>query len=147
MSVRPPPYSSWNHLCPMCNPISFDVSVNKYLHTSPIQWSHVAAMCQFHCQKSASRGASSITTINSTHYHKRSNVESTFSTIKRRFGGAVRSKSVAARTNEVLCKAIAHNLRVLVQSVFELGIEPLFWRIRRLHNKSSRGGSCWAKPV
>ncbi|MGB6946167.1 MAG: transposase, partial [Bryobacteraceae bacterium] len=62
-----------------------------------------------------------------SHYHKRSNVESTFSMIKRKFGGAVRSKDVTAQINEVLCKVVAHNLCVLVQSIFELGIEPIFW--------------------
>jgi transposase len=61
------------------------------------------------------------------HYHKRSNVESTFSMIKRKFGGAVRSKTVTVQINEVLCKVICHNLCVLVQSIFELGIEPVFW--------------------
>lgn len=29
--------------------------------------------------------------------------------------------------NEVLCKLLAHNLCVLIQSQAELGIEPLFW--------------------
>jgi transposase len=57
---------------------------------------------------------------------KRSNVESTFSAIKRKFGGEVRSKTDAAMVNEVLCKLIAHNLCVLIQEQHELGIEPLF---------------------
>lgn len=60
------------------------------------------------------------------HYHKRSNVESTFSAIKRKFGGAVRSKRFTAQTNEVLCKILCHNLTVLVHAIFELGIEPSF---------------------
>lgn len=60
------------------------------------------------------------------HYHKRSNVESTFSAIKRKFGGEVRSKTDAAMKNEVYCKLIAHNLCVLVQEEHELGIAPLF---------------------
>ena len=46
------------------------------------------------------------------HYHKRSNVESTFSAIKRKFGGAVRSKRFTAQVNEVLCKILCHNLSV-----------------------------------
>ncbi len=62
-----------------------------------------------------------------THYHKRSNVESTFTMMKRSFCGAVRSKTVPAQVNEVLCKVICHHLCVLVQSIFELGIEPVFW--------------------
>jgi transposase len=59
-------------------------------------------------------------------YHKRSNVEATFSAIKRKFGGAVRSKRFVAQTNEVLCKILLHNLTVLVHAMHELGIEPSF---------------------
>jgi hypothetical protein len=62
------------------------------------------------------------------HYHRRSNVESTFSMIKRRFGDSVRSRSDVAMVNEVLCKVVAHNLCCLIQEQHELGIEPLFWQ-------------------
>jgi transposase/predicted nucleic acid-binding Zn finger protein len=61
------------------------------------------------------------------HYHKRSNVESTFSMIKMKFGGSVRSKSPVAQVNEVLCKVLCHNICVLIQSIYELGLEPTFW--------------------
>jgi len=61
------------------------------------------------------------------HYHRRSNVESTFSAVKRKFGGNVRSKLPAAQFNEVLLKCLCHNLSVLVHSIHELGIEPKFW--------------------
>jgi transposase len=60
------------------------------------------------------------------HYHKRSNVESTFSALKRKFGGAVRSKNRTAMVNEILCKVLAYNLTILVHAMFELGIEPAF---------------------
>lgn len=60
-------------------------------------------------------------------YHKRSNVESAFSMIKAKFGAAVRSKTTIAQMNEVLCKVLCHNLCVLVQSIYELGIAPTFW--------------------
>ena len=60
------------------------------------------------------------------HYHKRSNVESTFSMIKRKFGHSVRSKTPVAMVNESLVKVLAHNLCVLVQEEQELGIRPLF---------------------
>ena len=63
-----------------------------------------------------------------SHYHKRSNVESTFSMMKRKFGDAVRSKSDVAMVNEVLCKVLAHNLCVLNQEECELGIEAMFTR-------------------
>jgi transposase len=62
------------------------------------------------------------------HYHKRSNVESTFSMVKRKFGDSVRSKSDVAMVNEVLCKFICHNLCCLIQSQMELGIDPVFWQ-------------------
>lgn len=56
------------------------------------------------------------------HYHKRSNVETTFSMIKMKFGGAVRSKTPTAQVNEVLAKILCHNVCVLIQSFYELGI-------------------------
>ncbi len=62
-----------------------------------------------------------------THYHKRSNVESTFSMMKRKFGDSVRSKTDTAMTNEVLCKVLCHNLVVLIHEMYELGIDPVFW--------------------
>jgi transposase len=61
------------------------------------------------------------------HYHKRSNVESTFSMIKAKFGASVRAKTPTAQVNEVLCKALCHNICVLIQSIYELGLEPTFW--------------------
>lgn len=60
-------------------------------------------------------------------YHKRSNVESTFSMIKAKFGDALRSKTEVAQVNEALCKVLAHNICCLIQSMFELKIEPEFW--------------------
>jgi len=61
------------------------------------------------------------------HYHKRSNVETTFSMIKAKFGERLRSKTVVAQTNEVLCKVLCHNICCLIQSIYELGVEPNFW--------------------
>jgi transposase len=61
------------------------------------------------------------------HYHKRSNVESTFSMIKAKFRDHVRSKSDTAMLNEVLCKVLCHNICVVIQSQCELGIEARFW--------------------
>jgi transposase len=48
------------------------------------------------------------------HYHKRSNVETVFSMVKRKFGSHVRSKYSIAQENEVLCKALCHNIVVLI---------------------------------
>jgi transposase len=61
-----------------------------------------------------------------THYHKRSNVETTFSMIKAKFGERLRSKTETAQINEALCKVLCHNLCVVIQSMYELGIEPEF---------------------
>ncbi|MBI4187751.1 MAG: transposase [Chloroflexi bacterium] len=60
------------------------------------------------------------------HYHKRSNVETTFSMIKAKFGSSVRAKTPIAQVNEVLCKVLCHNICVLIQSTVELGIETTF---------------------
>ncbi len=61
-------------------------------------------------------------------YHARSNVESTFSAIKRKFGGGVRSKGDTSMANEVLCKILCHNLCCVISAWYELGIEPEFTR-------------------
>jgi transposase/predicted nucleic acid-binding Zn finger protein len=61
-------------------------------------------------------------------YHKRSNVESTFSMIKAKFGPSLRSKTKTAQHNEALCKILCHNICVVIQSVYEFGIEPNFWK-------------------
>jgi transposase len=60
-------------------------------------------------------------------YHRRSNVETTFSMIKAKFGERLRSKSATGQVNEVLCKILCHNVCCLIQSIYELGVEPTFW--------------------
>jgi len=60
------------------------------------------------------------------HYHQRSNVESAFSMMKRKFGSYLRARSSVGRENEVLCKALCHNICVLIQEMFELGIKVDF---------------------
>lgn len=62
------------------------------------------------------------------HYHQRSNVETTFSMIKAKFGGNLRNRDRTAQINEALCKILAHNICVLIQSMFELGVKPEFWK-------------------
>lgn len=58
------------------------------------------------------------------HYHKRSKIETAFSTIKGKFGDSLRSKSDVGQINEALCKVLCHNLCVLVRVLHELGVEP-----------------------
>jgi transposase len=63
-----------------------------------------------------------------TNYHRRSNVESCFSAVKRKFGDSVRSRTDAGMVNEVLCKFILQNLTCLIQEQETLGIVPVFWK-------------------
>jgi transposase len=51
-------------------------------------------------------------------YHKRSNIESTFSMLKRKFGNNVKCKKIISQDNEILAKVLAHNICVLVQEMF-----------------------------
>jgi hypothetical protein len=63
------------------------------------------------------------------HFHKRSNVESTFSMTKAKFGDSLRSRTDTAMVNEALCKVLCHNRGCLIQSACELGIEAKFWGV------------------
>jgi transposase len=47
-------------------------------------------------------------------YNLRSNVESGFSAIKRKYGGSVRAKRIEGMRAERLLKGIAHNLKLKV---------------------------------
>lgn len=70
------------------------------------------------------------------HYHKRSNVESTFWMVKSKFGEEVRSKLPVAQINEVLCKILRHNICCVIQSMYELGIEVDFWKKPSAHKSN-----------
>lgn len=59
-------------------------------------------------------------------YHRRSIVETGFSTVKRLYGETIRSKNLDAQVNELLLKFICHNIKVLVHEMFELGVYPFF---------------------
>ncbi len=52
-------------------------------------------------------------------YHTRSNSESVFSMIKRKFGTHLYCKSELGQVNEMLCLVLAHNICVLIQELFE----------------------------
>jgi hypothetical protein len=60
-------------------------------------------------------------------YHLRSNIESTFSMIKAKFGDSVRSKTDTAMRNEALAKVVCHNICCLIQSIHEFGVDATFW--------------------
>ena len=51
-------------------------------------------------------------------YHKRSNVESCFSMIKRKFGNNIKCKKEISQDNEILAKVLVHNICVLIQEIF-----------------------------
>lgn len=73
------------------------------------------------------------------HYHMRSNIESTFSMIKRNFGYKLRTRNFTSQINEILMKCICHNLSVLVQESFELGLKIDFDNCAEIyyaHNKN-----------
>jgi len=67
------------------------------------------------------------------HYHKRSNAETLFSMIKRKFGNNLRTKKDKSQVNEILMKCLCHNLSVLVHESFELGIEIDFKNCAELY--------------
>jgi len=56
-------------------------------------------------------------------YHLRSNVESTFAMLKAKFTDLIRSKDETAQINEVLLKVLCHNVCVIIQQIFELGLD------------------------
>jgi transposase len=60
------------------------------------------------------------------HYHKRSNVETTFMAIKQKFGETLKSKNTTAQVNELLCKIIAYNITVLISSMYTRKIDVKF---------------------
>lgn len=62
------------------------------------------------------------------HYHMRSNVETVFSAVKRKFGDSIRSRTPVALVNEVLAKLVCNNLCCVILSQCELGIEAEFWQ-------------------
>jgi hypothetical protein len=73
-------------------------------------------------------------------YHNRSNVESTFSMLKAKFGDSVRSKTDVAMKNEVLCKILCHNICCLISAMFELNLEPIFYTDSALVQKNGSAG-------
>jgi hypothetical protein len=60
-------------------------------------------------------------------YYLRNNVESSFASMKAKFGGRLRSKSTTGQFNEALCKALCHNICVLIHSMHATGIDPTAW--------------------
>lgn len=71
------------------------------------------------------------------HYHKRSNVESTFAAIKKKFGETIKSKNRTAQVNEMLCKIIAYNITVLIRELIDFGADKELFHIFDLHKETT----------
>jgi transposase len=61
-----------------------------------------------------------------SHYHMRNNAESTLMAIKAEFGAAIQSRTRVAQENEILGKVVCHTICAVIQSIYELGIQPQF---------------------
>jgi transposase len=75
-------------------------------------------------------------------YNKRNNVETAFHMIKSGFGSRLLTISRDAQYNEALCKVLCHNICVLIQAIYELGIDPVFCSEASYDSKQSE-----AKPL
>ena len=62
--------------------------------------------------------------VQRAHYHRRSNVETTFAMVKGKFGDSVRAKTYRGQVNEVLLKCLCNNIYVLIHAMHELGLTP-----------------------
>jgi hypothetical protein len=81
-------------------------------------------------------------------YRARSNAESTFSAIKRKFGDSVKAKNDRSMRNEVLAKIVCHNLSCLIHAMEEFGVAAEFvcTKSQALHNNAIRIEDKCAKP-
>lgn len=60
------------------------------------------------------------------HYHQRSNAETAFAMLKRKFGKQLRNKKPVSQRNEMLAKCVAHNILVLIKAAHTVGVQPDF---------------------
>ncbi len=73
-------------------------------------WRKMYNYCQFYSEQFIQR------------YHQRSNVESTFSMLKRKFSSKLMMKNEVAQVNEALAMVLCHNLCVLIKEICANGI-------------------------
>lgn len=59
-------------------------------------------------------------------YHKRSNVESTFNSIKQRFGKGLNCRDKKALETELLAKVLCYNICTVIRAIFKLEVRPNF---------------------
>lgn len=60
------------------------------------------------------------------HYHKRSNAETVFHSLKTKFKDNLRSKGKTAQVNELLLKILCYNISVVIMEISTLGIKGEF---------------------
>ena len=60
------------------------------------------------------------------HYHRRSNVEATFSALKRKFGDFCRCKQPESQENEILAKIVCFNACVLAEALLSYDLKSGF---------------------
>lgn len=60
------------------------------------------------------------------HYHQRSNAETLFSMVKRKFDQHLMAKDEIGLVNEVYCKFLAHNIVVLANAMYQHDLKPSF---------------------
>jgi len=60
------------------------------------------------------------------HYHRRSNVESTFGALKRKFGDFCRCKKPESQENEILAKIVCFNASVLAEALLSYDLKGGF---------------------
>jgi transposase len=117
--------------------VSADMAYSSKNNLETIEAMGAAALIPFKCNAVAAKDSAVWTRLFHyfqfkrdefmSKYHNRSNVESTFSMLKAKFGDSVRSKTDTAMKNEVLCKIVCHNIVVLISAMYELGLDPTFW--------------------
>ena len=74
-----------------------------------------------------------------SHYHLRSNVETTFSCVKEKLGETLKSKNERAQINELYCKLIAYNLTVVNKAMLIHEVQPEFSSVElRVEEGSNR---------
>ena len=60
------------------------------------------------------------------HYGDRAQVESAFGAMKQTLGETLLSRKIDSQVNELYCKAISHNVRMLIRAMYECGVLPNF---------------------
>lgn len=59
-------------------------------------------------------------------YHKRSNVESAFASLKAKFSPYLRNKALPSQRNELLLKVLVYNITCVTRAMYDLGVDPAF---------------------